>query len=384
MRKPRVDATPELLRRIAVLVLFLLLFYLSRRALTEETISTTATPGKASWPAAEYFHDSFWEVYFTRPDRPAAKPGYGGPDEALAQAIRQAQQEVLMAAFDLDAPSLLKALEDAASRGVEVRLVVDTDNLSQEVARRLKTAGIPYVTDDRSGYMHHKFVVIDRSEVWTGSMNFTFNGAYRNNNNLVRLRSHRLAQNYIREFEEMFEQRRFGPRSRPDTPYARLTINGITVENFFLPEEGAAARLVELTRQARRSVYFLAFSFTNDELGEAMIAQHKKGLTVRGVMEASQIGTGSEYERLRRAGVDVRVDGNPYAMHHKVIVWDASIVAFGSYNFSRRAEMVNDENLLIMHDPNLAAAFLAEFEYVYSQAKTSLEFAPVLAVDSRP
>ena len=52
--------------------------------------------------------------------------------------------------------------------------------------------------------MHNKFVILDRLEVWTGSMNYTINGAYHNDNNLVRVRSNRLADNYTAEFEEMF------------------------------------------------------------------------------------------------------------------------------------------------------------------------------------
>ena len=42
----------------------------------------------------------------------------------------------------------------------------------------------------------------------------------------------------------------------------------------------------------------------------------------------------------------------------------------GSYNFAS-AETRNDENLLIIHDPEVAALFVAEFERVYEQARTA-------------
>ena len=35
-------------------------------------------------------------------------------------------------------------------------------------------------------------------------MNYTINGAYRNDNNLVKVRSAQLAESYLAEFEEMF------------------------------------------------------------------------------------------------------------------------------------------------------------------------------------
>ena len=57
--------------------------------------------------------------------------------------------------------------------------------------------------------MHNKFTVIDRLEVWTGSMNYTINEAYFNDNNLIRIRSEQLAENYSTEFEEMFVDDQF-------------------------------------------------------------------------------------------------------------------------------------------------------------------------------
>ncbi|HMO56365.1 MAG TPA: phospholipase D-like domain-containing protein, partial [Roseiflexaceae bacterium] len=67
-------------------------------------------------------------------------------------------------------------------------------------------------------------------------------------------------------------------------------------------------------------------------------------------------------------GVDVLEDGNCYIMHHKVIIIDDRIVITGSYNFTASAETSNDESLLIIDDPTLAAAYVAEFDRLYAQA----------------
>jgi phosphatidylserine/phosphatidylglycerophosphate/cardiolipin synthase-like enzyme len=113
----------------------------------------------------------------------------------------------------------------------------------------------------------------------------------------------------------------------------------------------------------------MAFSFTSDEIASAMIARHQAGIPVRGVFEKRNAeGVGSEFGPLRDAGLNVLPDGNCYTMHHKVIVIDERIVITGSYNFTSRAERTNDENLLIIDDPTLAAAYLAEFERVFEQA----------------
>jgi phosphatidylserine/phosphatidylglycerophosphate/cardiolipin synthase-like enzyme len=56
-------------------------------------------------------------------------------------------------------------------------------------------------------------------------------------------------------------------------------------------------------------------------------------------------------------------------MHHKVFIIDEKIVITGSFNFSAGADESNDENVVIIEDPALAKAFMAEFQRVYSAAK---------------
>jgi len=248
-------------------------------------------------------------------------------------------------------------------------VVVDSDNVLEPEVQALESSGIPVLGDRREGLMHHKFVVLDGEEVWTGSMNLTLSDGYFNDNNLLRLRSPLLAQNYAREFDEMFVEDRFGDASRKDTPSPVLEVEGTVVENLFSPDDGVAHRIVQLLSQARSSIEFMAFAFTSEELAEAMLDRSRSGVAVRGVFEASQVAGGaSQFSRLRDAGLDVRLDGNPRNLHHKVILIDGQIVITGSYNFSRSAEIRNDENVLIMHNPELAQAYRAEFERVMGLA----------------
>jgi phosphatidylserine/phosphatidylglycerophosphate/cardiolipin synthase-like enzyme len=77
----------------------------------------------------------------------------------------------------------------------------------------------------------------------------------------------------------------------------------------------------------------------------------------------------SQRDRLRSGGVTVHTDANPYIMHHKVIIIDDQTVILGSYNFTGNAEDNNDENILIVHDPEVAAAYLGEFGRVLRDAQ---------------
>jgi phosphatidylserine/phosphatidylglycerophosphate/cardiolipin synthase-like enzyme len=128
--------------------------------------------------------------------------------------------------------------------------------------------------------------------------------------------------------------------------------------------------VLQRLQAAKRSIHFMTFSYTADAISDAMIAKRKAGLSVRGVFESQNAGgSGADFNRLQQGGVDVLEDGNCYILHHKVIVIDERTVITGSYNFTSSAEKDNDENLVIVDDPNLARAYLDEFERVYAQAQ---------------
>jgi phosphatidylserine/phosphatidylglycerophosphate/cardiolipin synthase-like enzyme len=311
----------------------------------------------------------WWEVYFSAPYLPSASTGRGGPDEALVEAMDQAQHSIDLAAYDLDLEQIAAALKRAHARGVRVQIVMESDNILEPIVQDLEEAGIPVLGDRREALMHHKFAVIDELQVWTGSMNFTENGAYRNSNNIIALRSQQVAADYHREFEEMFIDDQFGAMSNEDTPNPRVALEGSEVEVYFSPDDGVEEELTILISQASNSIQFMAFSFTSDPISASLLEAAQRGIAVRGIMESSQArGLGSEYGVLREAGLDVRLDQAAGNMHHKVLIIDEQIVVTGSYNFSKSAEERNDENVLVIHNASIARLYLDEFERIFEES----------------
>ena len=323
------------------------------------------TTGGREYPILVYFTDP---VY---PDNPADH--HGGLDRTLAADIARARSTVDVAAYRFDLESVADALVAAHENGVRVRMVTESENAAEEAVQRLQAVGIEVVGDGRDALMHNKFVVIDGSTVWTGSWNLTESGTYRNNNNAVRIVSDLLAENYTAEFEEMFEERAFGTAASAGTPHPQVLVGdgGITIESYFAPEDQVTERLLALIGQADDSIRFMAFILTDDRLGEAIMGRHEHGLTVQGVFEERNADLAySVFGRMYgvEPRMDVRLDGNTYMMHHKVIILDDETVILGSFNFSRSANEVNDENLLVIHDGDVARQYRAEFKRVYGEA----------------
>jgi phosphatidylserine/phosphatidylglycerophosphate/cardiolipin synthase-like enzyme len=341
------------------------------QACGELTTPTTPTPSGHGGSDAGWY-----QLYFTSPVYPDNDPKKRTPslDAKLSDFIHTATKSVDIAIYQLDLPNVTQALLDAKKRNATVRVVTDVniyaDAKENPSFKELEKADIKVVAGNQNAIMHNKFVVVDGARVWTGSWNFTANDTWRYNNHGLAITAPELARNYTATFEKMWKDNQFGRQRKAGGTTAQLIIGGVKVENYFSPEDKVASKIITRLRQAKTKIDFMAYSFTDDALGDALLERAKAGVKIRGVFENTGSQTQfSEFGRLQKANLEVRTDGNPYLMHHKVFIVDGRIVVFGSFNFSKNADEENDENLLIIDDEPLATAFTTEFERVVAQAQ---------------
>ena len=222
--------------------------------------------------------------------------------------------------------------------------------------------------DDGNRLSHNKFCVFDNEIVLTGSMNPTYNGVGRNDNNVVVISSKLVAGIFQEEFEELWAGQ-FGKGKKNSVPV--MILNGNRFESYFCPEDcrfgGGEGRIVDLIDGAEDTIEIAMFTFTLDSVADALIRAKERGVRVTVIIENRQRNVlGSVYSRLLDEGLDIRLDKNPGSMHHKFMIIDRKIVWTGSYNFSRNANDRNDENIIIFHDQEIAGIFAAEFQRVAS------------------
>lgn len=311
----------------------------------------------------------WWQLYFTEPGRLDDPQNLSGTiPEVLIEHIDEAQDFIHIAAFDFDLPPVAEAFINASERGVEVLWLTDDENGREEdefglgLFEMMEDSGIEVRDDGRSDLMHNKFLIFDGRTVWTGSTNLTENGSFRNNNNALVVDSPELATLYEQEFQEMWNGE-FGASAPSTVAEQALTVDDTPIQALFAAEDHVVTSLVPLVESAEESIHFMAFSFTHDELGAAILSRADAGVDVRGLFETR--GSETEYSELSNlfcAGVPVRQDGNPGAFHHKVFVIDGRIVVTGSANFSKNADRFNDENVLIVANEDMAQAYLQEFD----------------------
>lgn len=295
-----------------------------------------------------------------------------GPAAQLIRQIDSARQTLDGSFYDIDNADIVNAFLRARQRGVRVRLVTDTDNMTAKNSGpagppraaivALQKAGVPIVDDKRSGIMHNKFLVIDAQRVWTGSTNLTDTSLFQHNNNALLLNSPQLAIDYTTEFERLFTQKIFGPNPPRQVPYPSVNIGGTRVDVYFSPRGGGQQAVQQALQNARKRIIFMTFSLTDKTVGSIIEDKANHGVQVNGVFD-SWLGASkySLYEPMRADGIGVSKDGNEALLHHKVIVVDDTVIT-GSYNYSANAENSNNENFLVIHDnPAIAEAYVQEF-----------------------
>lgn len=298
----------------------------------------------------------------------------GSLAERLIAYIDSAKTSIHIAAFEIDLTDVSQALIRAHKRGVEVRFITDNEfgidadeKPGHGQIAAMKKAGIQVIDDGRGGLMHNKFWIFDSETVWTGSTNATINGMFEQNNNVIVIKSRALAAIYEKQFEEMWGGE-FGARASSLVSEQKITVNGTPIFVVFSPEDKPVQHIVPYLQNARRSIRFMAFSYTQPDMGNAMLERIKSGVRVEGVFEA--VGSDSQYSEmmpLHCAGGKIRRDGNPGFLHHKVIIIDNRIVITGSLNFSDGANTKNNENVIIIDNAEIAKRYLEEFQQVWKE-----------------
>ena len=364
-----------------------------------------------------FFNQSEANVY-TEPYRQITRYG-DNLERVVIDSIAQATATVDIAIQELNLLGITEALVSSQQRGVQVRLVLENDyaDASQVKAlQHLDQAKIARIDDTAdgskgSGLMHHKFVVIDGRQVVPGSANFTYSGIHGdadtaqsrgNANVLLKIDNAAIAQSFLQEFNRMWGD---GPGAQSDSqfglqksplPAQSLTLPTSTVTLQFSPvspsmpwEQSVNGLIGRTLQQSTRQIDLALFVFSEQPIADQLQRQSQQGTEIRALIDPG-FAYRSYSEALDMLGVAIAdqrcnvEDGNNLwsqpiesvgmpklpigdKLHHKFAVIDEQTVIVGSQNWSHAANTNNDETLLVIQNPTVAAHFNREFERLYRE-----------------
>jgi phosphatidylserine/phosphatidylglycerophosphate/cardiolipin synthase-like enzyme len=316
----------------------------------------------------------------------------------MIKRIDSARSKIDCSVYNNNTSAIVTALNSAHNRGVRVRYIAD-DGTSNTA---LSSAQFPVLFVNSLDLMHNKFMITDvdsvnKSYVWTGSMNWTSNNINDDYNNVILIQDQALARAYVKEFEEMWGTNGSSPNATlskagnlktDNTPHF-FNIGGKSIECYFSPSDKTTEQIDKALQSAGGDLQVALLTLTRNDLGATIIAKHQGGETVACIIENIN-DQGSEFTALTNAGVDAMQHTLPFDIHHKYGIIDANtpnsdpMVITGSHNWSTAAETVNDENTLIIHDAEIANWFLQEFSQRYCELKggTSCIYNPPIPTEN--
>lgn len=132
-------------------------------------------------------------------------------------------------------------------------------------------------------------------------------------------------------------------------------------------DEEAIQTLLQTVLSAKHSIVVCMYCFTSLELIDVLIEAHQRGVVVRVITDCEQeSANGKLVSRLRRAGIQVRMDESSYFMHHKFAVLDEKVLVNGSLNWTLQGLRGNQENVIITNEFELVKAFTEQFESLWT------------------
>ncbi len=409
------------------------------------------------------------QVYFNQ--RQTGKQTYTDPyrhierqgdnlEAIIMEAIASAKSSIDLAIYELNLPNIASALVKSHNSGVKVRVILDNDysqplsSLNQqqigklnqytsqkyeeffslvdlngdgrlsdlEIKQRdalviLRDAGISVIDDTAdgskgSGLMHHKFMVIDRQIVITGSANWTLSGmvgdfanpqTLGNVNHLLKIDNTQLANLFTTEFNLMWgdgnTNSKFGLQKDWRSPKT-ITDNNTTITVQFAPtsatldwQDSTSGLISRAIATATDSIDLALFVFSEQQLADLLQQKSQQGIKIQALFDP---GFAFRYysEALDLMGVALKnrctyeANNNPWQqpitsvgipqlatgdkLHHKFALIDNQIIITGSQNWSPSANTKNDETVLIIDNDLVARHFQQEFLRLYQSASLGL------------
>jgi phosphatidylserine/phosphatidylglycerophosphate/cardiolipin synthase-like enzyme len=270
--------------------------------------------------------------------------------------IASAHARVLVEMYELGRPDVLRQLGDAVGRGVSVRVITDpTVGPSRRSAVVLDSLNVPervYPVDDGRHQIDHVKLLIVDAEAVVGGMNW---GQHSDRNHDYVLETHVTLD--VDRLARIFDQDWSLAGGRP-SPLPAIagevaqTAPGAEIRSML------QAALIHAMRRALAEVYTL----TDPEVIADLVEAHRRGATVRVLLDPNQAYNLHGYSVLRTEGVEVRWYPIPRGalLHAKIGLFDGELV-LGSANWTLSGLGVNHELDIDTGDPVAVEAYASRF-----------------------
>ncbi len=288
------------------------------------------------------------------------------PDDGvrpITDAIRAAQRSIWVEVYILSDTTVINALEDAANRGLDVRVMLEPHPYEsspvtvQSTLEKLKAAGIKVnETNPIFQLTHAKFLLLDGTTLFLLTANLShaaLGGTPQVTNREYLLEDSETAD--VSEVQTIF------------TADWNRTTPTLSDPNLLVSPINARVKLLALIASAKSSIQIENEEMQDVQIEDALAQAARRGVSIQIVLPAPTGGNDANaagVSLLRKAGISVRGD-TQYYIHAKLILIDQTRAYVGSENISTASLDDNRELGLIVADPatinTLATTFRSDY-----------------------
>jgi cardiolipin synthase A/B len=284
-------------------------------------------------------------------------------EHVITNAIGSAQRSIWLEIYILSDRNVIRALEEAANRGLDVRVMLEPHPFGggtspSKTLDTLAAAGIKtQFTNPSFSLTHEKGMIIDGSIAYIMTSNFSRSAlggssgssGYRN-------REYGIIDTNpqdVQAISAIFVADWNHSTAQFDDP--NLVVSPINARNDF----------ITLINSAHNTLLVEAEEMNDGDIEQAFVKAAQRGVQIEVILPTANASSGDSNSQgiatILQRGVQVREDPQLY-MHAKIIVVDSRVAFVGSENISTQSLDQNRELGIIVSDPSVLKKLQATFQ----------------------
>ncbi|GCE03696.1 phospholipase D-like domain-containing protein [Dictyobacter aurantiacus] len=279
-------------------------------------------------------------------------------EKVITNEINGAQKSVWLEIYLLTDKKVITALEDAAHRRVDVRVMLEVHPYGsgsvspQQTMEKLRAAGIKtQATSPDFALTHEKGMIIDGQTAYIMTSNFT-NTALGNSKYTLN-REYGIIDNNAQDVKSVRDIFNADWNRQPfklNNPH--LVVSPLNAHSTFL----------SLIGSAQKSVSIEAEEMQDSRVEQALTTAARRGVKIQIVLPDSSSDSNREgISTIKKGGIQVKLDKRLY-MHAKIIIVDQRKAFVGSENISTASLDKNRELGIIVSDAPVINALNQTFQ----------------------
>jgi len=297
-------------------------------------------------------------------------------ESVITSAIDEAKQSIWLEIYLLTDTKVIRALEDAAHRGLDVRVMLEPHPYGVGTALPRRTLDTLSAADTKAqptsssfSLTHEKGMIIDGQTAYIMTCNFTRSALGATTSSTTN-REYGIIDNNAQDVQSISTIFN-ADWNRTNAQY--------TDPNLVVSPDNARNAFTSLINGAHKTLAIEAEEMQDSQIEQDLVNAAQRGIHVQVILPApngsSSESAGSDnnsqgISTIKQAGVQVKEDSQLY-MHAKIIIVDGQEAFVGSENISTASLDQNRELGLIVSDQNVMTTLQQTFQQDWGVSRTA-------------